>query len=282
MFDPALEWPADDLKLRGPVVFSAALHVLLACLFLLLHMDERLTAPPSAAALENPLLGFFGPRHPGSQLEVPLPGALHFYFYQPPRPGVAGGALQSRRTGAPSIALREPSPPAARQRSTQVPVPGGALRAAQREQERTSGFPGDTQGTDTGPPPAALPALQPDITFSEDFVIVRFVKPVYPEQALQKKISANVVVAMHVNGDGDIDELHVERAESDPQGSTNAFELTALDALRQWRIRAPLGSDRTHGWWFTIPIEYRPNDKDFTRLQSLQGLRPASAPPLQP
>jgi TonB family protein len=124
--------------------------------------------------------------------------------------------------------------------------------------------------------------LQPDITFSEDFVIVKFVKPIYPEQALKRKVSANVVIAMHVNGQGDIDDLHVERAESDPRGATGAFELTALDALRQWRIRAPLDADRARGWWFTIPIEYRPDDKDFTRLQGLQGLRSIGAPPPRP
>jgi len=281
MLDPVLEWPGQRLNLRGPVMLSAALHVLLGSLFLLLNMDERLTSTP-AAALDNPLLGFLGPRHQGTQLEIPLPGALHFYFYQPPRAGVAGGTLESRRTGAAAIALREATPPAVRPRSTRRPVPGGALPVARNERARPSGFPGQTQGPETGPPPAALPALQPDITFSEDFVIVRFVKPVYPEQALERKISANVVVAMHVNGDGDIDELHVERAESDPRGSTSAFELTALDALRQWRIRAPAGSDRSRGWWFTVPIEYRPNDKDFTRLQSLQGLQPVSASPPRP
>jgi TonB family protein len=277
MFDPVLDWPAERLTLRGPVVVSAAFHVLLACLFLVLHMDERLTQPSGSP--ESPILGFFGPRHPGSHLEIPLPDALHFYFYQPPRAGVAGGALESRRASAGDFALRQPAPPAVRRRSQATPVADGALAAPHEPRPRPSGFPGQSQGAEMGPPPAALPALQPDITFSEDFVIVKFVKPIYPEAALQRRVSANVVIAMHVSGDGDIDDVHVERAESSPAGSTAAFELTALDALRQWRIRPPLDRKTSQGWWFTVPIEYRPEDKDFLRLQGMQGMRPLGAPP---
>ena len=89
-------------------------------------------------------------------------------------------------------------------------------------------------------------------------------------------IRADVLVAIHVAPSGEIDDALVREAVTDPPGSTRAFELTALEALRLWRVRLPPGEGYAQGCWLTVPIEYRPEDELFDRLDR-DGIKPEPA-----
>ncbi len=59
---------------------------------------------------------------------------------------------------------------------------------------------------------------------------VNTVEPAYPEAARKAKLSGSVVVAMAVNGKGDVDDVKVVRS------SNRQFEQNAMDAAKQWKF----------------------------------------------
>jgi len=125
----------------------------------------------------------------------------------------------------------------------------------------TSAIPSDDPG-----PGDPSPALQADVSFSESFVILKFVKPVYPEKELREKVSARLMVAIHVSPYGDIDDQQVLESSTNPPAPASGFELAALDALRQWRVRLPILEPHPDGMWLRVPIEFTPQDEGRVQL----------------
>jgi TonB family protein len=104
------------------------------------------------------------------------------------------------------------------------------------------------------------------VSFSESFVILRFVKPIYPEAELQAGISARLLIAVHVTPGGDIDDEQVQEAKTDPPGPTGAFELSAFQAMRRWRIGLPPDHHAPEGYWLPYLVEFTPEDEGRVRV----------------
>jgi len=254
---------------------SISVHLLFA--FLLWLSAHH---PAGSGPGVHPFLGHPGLAHFAPNLEVLEPNGLHFFFYQPSQIGVIGppeNAVVTEPTprAAELVAAIQPTRREGRARPI-APAAGAAAGSSGRPEGRG----GDSSAGDIGGgsggqgggaelpggivQPQALPALQPDVPFSETFVILKLVKPTYPETELNQSISARVVVAMHVTPEGEVDEVQVQDAKADPPGPTHAFELASLEALKQWRIGVP---KKSPGYWLTVPIEFHPEDKGFGRLE---------------
>ena len=260
MLDPVLEWPGQRLNLRGPVCsrpHSTCCWDASSCCSTWTSASPRRLRPRSTTPCS--VSSVPGTRVPARDPAARRPALLLLSAAA----GRGGRRLLWRagaRAGGDRVARADPAGGAAASTRPRTAAERCRCRATSGRDRVVS--PGRPRGTETGPPPAALPALQPDITFSEDFVIVSFVKPIYPEQALKRKISANVVVAMHV-----------ERRRRHRRAARGASRVGSARLDRRIRtdgprracgsggFGAPAGSDRSRGWWFTIPIEYRPTTR---------------------
>jgi TonB family protein len=123
----------------------------------------------------------------------------------------------------------------------------------------------NTPSDDPGPGEPS-PALQADVSFSESFVILRFVKPIYPEAELQAGISARLLIAVHVTPGGDIDDQKIQEASTTPPGPTGAFELSAAQAMRKWRIGLPPDHRAPEGYWLPYLVEFTPEEEGRVRV----------------
>jgi len=256
-------------NLAKSLLGSCAAHVLIGVLVvcvLSLH-------PPEPSLRTPPLLGFLGKTHWARDLEVIEPNSLRFYFYQPTQRGTAGSPgprafLLSPRAGEHNP--QRPSREGVRHAQPQAELARGPARAGKGSGRDASGqggaaaTEGGLQGSD------AQLGLHRDVPYAESLIIQRLVKPVYPELELSRRIGARLVIVLHVSPEGDIDDQHVQEAKTDPPGNpTRSFELVALEALQQWRVRLPRSAEYAQGYWLTVPIEFRPEDKDFGSLDHL-------------
>jgi outer membrane biosynthesis protein TonB len=116
--------------------------------------------------------------------------------------------------------------------------------------------------------PEAMPGLQPDVALSEDFILLRFVKPIYPEYELQHGVRGHVEVAVLFTPDGEVDEVVVQKSTCDPpSASTNGFELACIEALKQFRVRLPVEYRKSHGYWKTFPIDFLPEEQGLVKIE---------------
>jgi len=251
---------------------SFAVHFVLG---FVLWLSARL--PAGTGLAEHLFLGHPGPTYYAPNLEVIEPNSVHFSFHQPAQRGVAGSPHISTRDEPKRASALNESMSLARQlrRSRSSRAASGVVSGGLGHAERWDGGGDGGQGGEAAMAggtvlPLALPALQPDVPLSESFVILKLVKPIYPEAELTLNVSARVLVAVHVTPEGDVDEVQIQEAKTDPPASPHAFELASLEALKQWQVSSRY--PHPQGYWLTIPIEFRPEDKDFGRL------KPASSP----
>jgi TonB family protein len=116
-----------------------------------------------------------------------------------------------------------------------------------------------------------LIATHAEISYSEDFVILRLVKPVYPEYELERDITASITVAAWLTSTGELQDVQITQAIAEPpSASTRGFEIASLEAIRQWKIRPPRRLQETSGLWLTIPIRFDPRDDDFLGPQGVK------------
>jgi TonB family protein len=246
-------------SLRVPLAYSLATHVFLLCLILIVQ-----NVNPTAFAhdpSEERALGYWDKLRRAGDLDLRQMNAVRFRIFQPPG-GKAGGAPQRAALPADATGKRVAKQTGARLQQSAPPAADGALPAAHEPRlardVREAASPGDAG--------VVQQALQPDVALSDDLAIVELVKPAYPEHELQAGISARIVAALHVNGHGEIDDVQILEATTSPPASTRAFELTALEALKRWRIRLPTGEQYRDGCWLRVPIEYNPEDEQFDNL----------------
>ena len=263
-------WLEDDRPERGlrwMVTLSLVTHALALSAALYTRGDRPFDAPEMPS-----WLGYKGKGKDARQLDLLQANALRFRFFQP-AVGTAGS-----RGGSPRARIEARERGDVVQAKAQRAASTDGVRAARRAPEVPRS---DASGHDDAAMQDATgaPALQPDVALSDDLTILKLVKPTYPARELAAGISARVWVGIHVAPSGEIDELQVRRAETSPPGSTRAFELTALEALRQWRVRLPLGDQYRNGMWLTVPIEYSPSDADFDKIETVKP-EPATAPTL--
>ena len=216
----------------------------------------------------NPFLGYLGAPQFSSQLDILAPGSLHFSFYQPARAGAPSASAESwleRQTKlvAEANRLRHPV------RKSVVGPPGGG--GVSEIGPAGSGQGGSGVQTTDGIPDALppMPALAPEVPFSDEFVIQRLVKPPYPEEGLTNRVRANLVVAIHVGLDGEVDDAVIQETVVDPPvAPARAFELASLEALRQWKVLLPERYRSSQGVWLKVPIEFRLEDHDPVHVEN--------------
>lgn len=254
---------SDDLELRGPasgILFSGLVHLALASLLLVLSLNRIgiNTAPPASPLF----LGFLGPEHFAPNLEVPQANAIRFHIYQ-------RGQMGRERAAPARVTMADPKPAAKKplpSRERTQPSRDGALPAS--EHERSAARASNENGTaaDATDEIAAIAALEPDIALSEHFAVTHMVKPVYPAFELERGVRARVLVTIQVSRDGRVEDARVTGAQTSPPGPTAAFELAAVEALRQWRFVLPHTPEYAGGTIATVPVEYEPADARFEQL----------------
>ena len=134
--------------------------------------------------------------------------------------------IEARALGA------SPSLQAAILRSASPPT---AARSTLPELARPTPPPQDRVAGD----PAAPAQQQPRQVAFSDFKRTHFVAPVYPRDALQKKLSGEVRVRITVDADGKVKAASI--ISSNPPG---VFDRAALEAIRRWRYK-PIEIDGT-------------------------------------
>jgi protein TonB len=90
--------------------------------------------------------------------------------------------------------------------------------------------------------------------YSETYVILRAVKPVYPEHERERSIEGAVTVELLVDTEGNVahaDVLELVGPES--------FSKAALDAVRQFEFQAPVENGEPSTMWIKFVIKFRIN-----------------------
>ena len=230
--------------LASAALASVAAHVLLA--FMLSRGSPLAPVQRPAVAL-----GYQGPKHILPELEVREPNSVQSYFSQAERRGTTHA--REYRVVQPLDATPGPDP---------LPRRHDARPSPQRVEV-------------VSPSPELLepqPATQAKVSFAEEFVILRAVRPVYPEYELSRGVRGWVLVAVWVTPNGDIEDEQVREARCEPpDASTRGFEIAALEAVRQWKVKPPKLDNRAKGFWLTIPIRFvRPDGDDFMDLDGVK------------
>ena len=252
----------DSREPAGGILVSGLVHAALATVLVVLSFNRIgiNTKPPTTPIF----LGFLGATHYAPNLEVPQENAIRFHIYQ------RGQAGRDRAISA-NVVRPDPKPAVEKSRPRHdetKPSPDGILPASLRQ--KTAARRSEENGTevDATDEVAAIAALEPDIALSEHFAITHLVKPVYPAWELERGVRARVLVTIRVSRDGDVEDAQVASAQTTPPGSSTAFELAAVEALRAWRFLLPHTPEYEAGAILTVPVEYEPTDKDFGQLGS--------------
>jgi len=91
-----------------------------------------------------------------------------------------------------------------------------------------------------------------DVPYSEDYVILKMIEPVYPHEELAKGIEGSVTVELFVNEYGRVEKATVLSALG-PVG----FQESALDAVQQFVFQPPVENGRPTSMWIKFLIKFR-------------------------
>jgi TonB family protein len=196
-------------------------------------------------------IGYEGPTRIQPELEVMMPNSVQAHFSQLAREGRTS-ALEYR-----VVQMIELSP-------GPDPMPVVEKRA------ETEAKPSVQTESEIEIEP--LIATHTELSYSDDFVILRLVKPIYPEYELERGISASITVAAWLTPEGVLrDERITQASATPPTASTRGFEIASLEAVRQWKLRPPKRHEESGGMWLTIPIRFDPEDDTFVVPQGVQA-----------
>jgi TonB family protein len=96
---------------------------------------------------------------------------------------------------------------------------------------------------------------------SRDFIILKAVKPDYPEYERAHAIEGELKVAFYVTREGRIDNIEVTDARMSPaDASPRAFELAVIEAVQQWRVLPPVRNGERRGTSMYIRWRFDLND----------------------
>ncbi len=266
MSRPEEELPSTS---RRWFIASGATHLLIGFLVFFSPRLNLFHSMPRTIPEPPLFLGYLGPTHYSDHIDELQANAMRSYLFRAPQNGVqstrhrvqAEQPAQSR--GAPAQQLDRAH--ATKTRST--PSPDGARPMSRVDGAAgTHGEGGVSTDNQEADPPIQEPGLQPDVPFSEQFVILKLVKPTYPEYELQHRISGRVIVALRITAEGEVGEARVQEATADPAiASTRSFELTAIEALQQWRLQLPKQYQLAEGYWIRVPVEFELDDPGFSK-----------------
>lgn len=91
-----------------------------------------------------------------------------------------------------------------------------------------------------------------DASYSEDYVILRMVEPVYPPQELESGVEGNVTVELFINENG-----LVEKATILSALGPKSFQAASLDAVRQFVFQPPVRAGKPTSMWIKFRIKFR-------------------------
>jgi len=91
-----------------------------------------------------------------------------------------------------------------------------------------------------------------DVSYSEDYVILRMVEPDYPPEELKLGIEGNVTVELLVNENG-----RVETATVLSSLGPESFEEASLVAVRQFVFQPPVENGQRTSMWIKFLIKFR-------------------------
>ena len=218
-------------NLTHGMLTALAFHALLAILGGLLVDVLRIESE------ETVTIGYEGPTRTLEELEILEPNSVQSYFYQRERSGVMA---------APEYSITEP-----------LELEPGPEPVPVRQIKKDVEMPHVLEVPEKVELIEPLKAYHKPTSQSENFVILKAVKPFYPEYEKQRSIQALLKVAMYVTADGRIENETVTEVKTDPEGaSPTAFELATLEAVRQWRVRPPNVDGKPRGKWLYVDIGF--------------------------
>jgi len=91
-----------------------------------------------------------------------------------------------------------------------------------------------------------------DVPYSEDYVILSMVEPVYPPEELKKGVEGSVTVELFVNEYG-----RVEKATVLSALGPESFQESALAAVQQFVFQPPLENGKPASMWIKFLIKFR-------------------------
>lgn len=90
------------------------------------------------------------------------------------------------------------------------------------------------------------------VPYSEDYVILHMIKPVYPPYELDNGIEGDVTVEILVNEGGRVEEVFVLVATG-----PKSFEYATVNAVRKYRFKPPIVDGRSMPMWIRFQIRFR-------------------------
>lgn len=91
-----------------------------------------------------------------------------------------------------------------------------------------------------------------DVSYSQDYVILKMVEPTYPPEELREGVEGNVTVQLFVNEKGRVERVSVLSAIG-----PESFELASLDAVRQFVFQPPVQNGKPTSMWIKFLIKFR-------------------------
>lgn len=91
-----------------------------------------------------------------------------------------------------------------------------------------------------------------DVPYSEDYVILHMVQPIYPPFELSKGIEGEVTVELLINKEGRVEDAWVLAAVG-----PKSFEYASLAAVRQFRFKPPIQNGEPVPMWIRFQVRFR-------------------------
>ena len=190
-------------------------------------------------------IGYEGPTRTLEDLEIIEPNSVQSYFFQRERLGVMA---------APEYSITEPleldpGPEPVKVRMIKKKVEAPKVMEVPERVELIE----------------PLKAYHKPTSHSNRIKILKAVKPFYPEYESQRSIQADVTIAFLVTAEGRIKNEFIRQVVTKPAGaSPRAFELSSLEAIRQWRFRPFSGAGSESGIWQEYTIRFNNDGKTST------------------
>lgn len=89
------------------------------------------------------------------------------------------------------------------------------------------------------------------VPYREDYVILKMVEPLYPLTALERGLEGYVLIEAYIGTSGHVEGVWVRSAYGD-----ESFEVSALEAVRQFEFRPAMREGRAVPFWVSFLIRF--------------------------
>lgn len=91
-----------------------------------------------------------------------------------------------------------------------------------------------------------------DVPYREDYVILKMVQPVYPEEAINKGLEGYVLVEVFINDHGKVEEAWVRKV-----AGVKSFESASLEAVKQFEFKPIRENGEAQSFWISFLISFK-------------------------